>query len=140
MYLVLRSEKVETPTRRRHRGPPRRRRKVSSEKRESVADSLSLVFVLEREVEWGNGCWTGSRPYIGQWTGSPMGKPMVSPWPVLEPNCHACCCLHPLFFACSTGFLAIYTPACLFLCYKIPINFLCVLDIFLNIFVVFFLC
>jgi hypothetical protein len=55
MYLVLRSEKVEAPTRRRHRGPPRRRRKVSSEKRESFADSLSLVLVLEREVEKGNG-------------------------------------------------------------------------------------
>ena len=86
MYLVLRSEKVETPTRRRHRGPPRRRRKVSSEKRESFADSLSLVLVLEREVEKGNGWWTGSRPYIGQRTGSPMGQPMVSPWPVLKPN------------------------------------------------------
>jgi hypothetical protein len=54
MYLVLRSEKVETPTRRRHRGPPRRRRKVSSEKRESFADSLSLGFVLEREGRGGS--------------------------------------------------------------------------------------
>jgi len=66
MCSVLRSEEVEAPTRRRHHGPPRRRRIVSSEKRESFADSLSLVFVLEREVEKGNECWTGSRPYIGQ--------------------------------------------------------------------------
>jgi hypothetical protein len=54
MCSVFRSELVEAPTRRRHHGPPRRRKDVSSEKRESFADSLSLVFVLEREGERGN--------------------------------------------------------------------------------------
>jgi hypothetical protein len=53
MCLDFRSELVEAPTRRRHPGPPRRRKEASSEKRESFADSLSLVCVLEREVERG---------------------------------------------------------------------------------------
>ena len=54
MCLDFRSELVEAPKRRRHPGPPRRRKEASSEKRESFADSLSLVCVLEREVERGN--------------------------------------------------------------------------------------